>query len=55
MFFVVSCPNCDNARGADYLVMPAEASSNLARYDGMRHGLRVGDDGTRSVEQVMRL
>ncbi|HIW28477.1 MAG TPA: Asp-tRNA(Asn)/Glu-tRNA(Gln) amidotransferase subunit GatA [Candidatus Luteococcus avicola] len=51
----VSCPNFDYALGAYYLVMPAEASSNLARYDAMRYGLRVGDDGTRSVEQVMRL
>ncbi|MGH3486294.1 MAG: amidase family protein, partial [Actinopolymorphaceae bacterium] len=30
-------------------------SSNLARFDAMRYGLRVGDDGTRSAEDVMAL
>ena len=50
----VSCPNFEYALGAYYLIMPAEVSSNLARYDAMRYGLRVGDDGSRSTEQVMR-
>jgi len=50
----VSCPHFDDALAAYYLIMPAEVSSNLARYDGMRYGLRVGDDGTASTEQVMR-
>ena len=51
----VSCPMFDYALGAYYLILPSEASSNLARFDGMRYGLRVGDDGTRSVEEVMAL
>ncbi|MHB1211702.1 MAG: Asp-tRNA(Asn)/Glu-tRNA(Gln) amidotransferase subunit GatA [Candidatus Nanopelagicales bacterium] len=51
----VSCPHFDYALGAYYLILPAEASSNLARFDGMRYGLRVGDDGERSVEEVMSL
>ncbi|MCL2736830.1 MAG: Asp-tRNA(Asn)/Glu-tRNA(Gln) amidotransferase subunit GatA [Propionibacteriaceae bacterium] len=51
----VSCPHFPVALGAYYLIMPSEVSSNLARFDAMRYGHRVGDDGTRSVEQVMRL
>ena len=50
----VSCPHFVHALATYYLIMPAEASSNLARYDGMRYGLRLGDDGTNSVETVMR-
>ncbi len=51
----VSCPHFVHALAAYYLIMPAEMSSNLARYDGMRYGLRVGDNGERSTEQVMNL
>ena len=51
----VSCPSFEYALGAYYLILPSEASSNLARFDGMRYGLRIGDDGDRSVEQVMSL
>jgi len=47
----VSCPHFDYALAAYYLIAPAEASSNLARYDAMRYGLRVGDDGTASAER----
>ncbi len=51
----VSCPHFDYALGAYYLIMPSEVSSNLARFDAMRYGLRVGDDGERSAEEVMNL
>jgi len=51
----VSCPHFDYALGAYYLIMPSEVSSNLARFDAMRYGLRVGDDGVNSVEEVMNL
>ena len=37
----VSIPNILDALAAYYVIAPAEASSNLARYDGMRYGLRV--------------
>jgi aspartyl-tRNA(Asn)/glutamyl-tRNA(Gln) amidotransferase subunit A len=50
----VSCPHFSYSLGAYYLIMPSEVSSNLARFDGMRFGLRVGDDGVNTVEEVMR-
>jgi aspartyl-tRNA(Asn)/glutamyl-tRNA(Gln) amidotransferase subunit A len=37
----VSCPHFKYALGSYYLIMPSEASSNLARFDGMRYGQRV--------------
>ncbi|MCW2671531.1 MAG: glutamyl-tRNA(Gln) amidotransferase, subunit [Frankiales bacterium] len=49
----ISCPHFGYALAAYYLIAPAEASSNLARFDGVRYGLRVGDDGERSLEEVM--
>jgi len=49
----VSCPHFEHALAAYYLILPSEASSNLARFDAMRFGLRVGDDGTHSAEEVM--
>ena len=51
----VGCPNFRYALGAYYLIMPSEVSSNLARFDAMRYGLRVGDDGAHSAEEVMAL
>ncbi|MEU5862287.1 MULTISPECIES: Asp-tRNA(Asn)/Glu-tRNA(Gln) amidotransferase subunit GatA [unclassified Nonomuraea] len=51
----VSCPSFTTALPAYYLIAPSECSSNLARFDAMRYGLRVGDDGTRSAEEVMAL
>ncbi|GAB3276437.1 Asp-tRNA(Asn)/Glu-tRNA(Gln) amidotransferase subunit GatA [Parasphingorhabdus pacifica] len=51
----VSCPHFDYALGAYYLIAPSECSSNLARFDAMRYGIRVGDDGERSAEEVMSM
>ncbi len=50
----VSCPHLGYALGAYYLILPAEASSNLAKFDGMRFGLRVEpDSGPVTTERVM--
>ena len=51
----VSCPHFEYALPAYYLIAPSECSSNLARFDGMRYGLRVGDDGSADAEEVMSL
>ncbi|WP_194920997.1 Asp-tRNA(Asn)/Glu-tRNA(Gln) amidotransferase subunit GatA [Catenulispora rubra] len=51
----VDCPSFDYALPAYYLIAPSECSSNLARFDAMRYGLRVGDDGVNGVEEVMAL
>ncbi|KAA0081410.1 Asp-tRNA(Asn)/Glu-tRNA(Gln) amidotransferase subunit GatA [Mycolicibacterium sp. P9-64] len=51
----VDCPHFDYSMAAYYLILPSEVSSNLARFDAMRFGLRVGDDGTHSAEEVMAL
>ena len=37
----VSCPSFVHALAAYYLILPAECSSNLAKFDAMRYGLRV--------------
>src|ERR1022692_2232616 len=49
----VSCPHFEYALAAYYLIAPSECSSNLTRFDAMRYGLRIGDDGTASAEEVM--
>ena len=51
----VNCPHFQYALPAYYLIAPSECSSNLARFDAVRYGLRVGDDGARSLEDVMSL
>ncbi|AIG64271.1 glutamyl-tRNA amidotransferase [Corynebacterium atypicum] len=51
----VSCPRFADALNAYYLIMPCEASSNLARFDGMRYGHRGGDDGRHSAAEVMAI
>src|SRR5690349_16888315 len=51
----VSCPHFRYGLPAYYLIAPSECSSNLARFDAMRYGLRVGDDGRHSAEEVMSL
>lgn len=50
----VSCPHFEYALGAYYLILPSEASSNLAKFDGMRFGLRVEpSEGPVTAERVM--
>ncbi len=51
----VDCPHFDYSMASYYLILPSEVSSNLARFDAMRYGLRVGDDGTHSAEEVMAM
>jgi aspartyl-tRNA(Asn)/glutamyl-tRNA(Gln) amidotransferase subunit A len=53
--FEVSCPHFEYGLGAYYLILPSEASSNLAKFDAMRYGLRVEPEGVAapSAEQVM--
>ncbi len=48
----VSCPHFEYGLAAYYLILPSEVSSNLARFDAMRYGLRV-EAGATSAEEVM--
>jgi aspartyl-tRNA(Asn)/glutamyl-tRNA(Gln) amidotransferase subunit A len=50
----VSIPNVLNALAAYYIINPAEASSNLARYDGVRYGLRVDADNLTDMYKKTR-
>ncbi len=49
----VDCPSFEYAVAAYYLILPAEASSNLAKFDSVRFGLRVTPDGNPTIERVM--
>ncbi len=49
----VSCPSFEYSIAAYYLILPAEASSNLAKFDSVRFGLRVAPEGNPTIERVM--
>jgi aspartyl-tRNA(Asn)/glutamyl-tRNA(Gln) amidotransferase subunit A len=50
----IRMPHTDYAIAAYYIIATAEASSNLARYDGVRYGLRVGDDSLLAMYRKTR-
>jgi aspartyl-tRNA(Asn)/glutamyl-tRNA(Gln) amidotransferase subunit A len=50
----VSLPHTALAIPVYYIVAPAEASSNLARFDGVRYGLRLEGDGLRGMYEATR-
>ncbi|QIM18652.1 Asp-tRNA(Asn)/Glu-tRNA(Gln) amidotransferase subunit GatA [Leucobacter coleopterorum] len=49
----IDAPHFEYAVAAYYLILPAEASSNLAKYDSVRFGMRVTPQGGGTVENVM--
>ena len=50
----VSLPHTDLAIPVYYIIAPAEASSNLARFDGVRYGKRTEGDGLRGMYEATR-
>jgi len=49
----VDCPSFEYAIDAYYLILPAEASSNLAKFDSVRFGMRQTPEGNPTIERVM--
>jgi aspartyl-tRNA(Asn)/glutamyl-tRNA(Gln) amidotransferase subunit A len=49
----VDCPSFEYAIAAYYLILPAEASSNLAKFDSVRFGMRVEPGENATIERVM--
>ena len=50
----IALPHAAHALAAYYLIAPAEASANLARFDGVRYGLRLQSRATTSLEMYER-
>jgi aspartyl-tRNA(Asn)/glutamyl-tRNA(Gln) amidotransferase subunit A len=50
----LSIPECRLGLSAYYLIAPAEASSNLARFDGVRYGLRVDAEDVTAMNEATR-
>ena len=50
----LSIPECRLGLSAYYLIAPAEASSNLARFDGVRYGLRVDAEDVAAMNEATR-
>jgi len=50
----VSLPHTEYAMAAYYIIAPAEASSNLARYDGVRYGQRADESDLRDLYEITR-
>jgi aspartyl-tRNA(Asn)/glutamyl-tRNA(Gln) amidotransferase subunit A len=50
----VSLPHTSLAIPVYYIIAPAEASSNLARFDGVRYGLRIEGDGLQAMYEATR-
>ncbi len=47
-------PHADHGLSAYYVIAPAEASTNLARYDGVRYGIRAGDGDLTAMYESTR-
>ncbi|MEX2182577.1 MAG: Asp-tRNA(Asn)/Glu-tRNA(Gln) amidotransferase subunit GatA [Gemmatimonadaceae bacterium] len=50
----VSLPHTDLAIPVYYIIAPAECSANLARFDGVRYGMRIEGDGIRAMYEATR-